>query len=46
MLLVAERKLQPEKNNKTKRRIEIEFQPDNPEVYCLVCIEAYSNSKP
>ena len=26
----------------TKRTIEIEFQPDNADVFCLVCAEPYS----
>ena len=46
MLLDAERKLQPEKETKQKRLIQIEFKPDNTEVFCMVCMEAYSNSKP
>ena len=40
------KKASTKKSNKTKRRIEMEFEPDNTEVFCLVCMEAYSNSKP
>ena len=40
------KKVSTRKSNKTKRRIEMEFEPDNTEVFCLVCQEAYSNSKP
>ena len=40
------KKASTRKSNKTKRRIEMEFEPDNTEVFCLVCMEAYSNSKP
>ena len=40
------KKASTRKSNKTKRRIEMEFKPDNTEVFCLVCMEAYSKSKP
>ena len=40
------KKASTRKRNKIKRRIEMEFEPDNTEVFCLVCQEAYSNSKP